>query len=50
MKQLRRHLTHLGLLLTLLVVLCLGLAACSGYSSPGSGAPPNSTPSSGGGY
>jgi hypothetical protein len=47
------HITRSWLLVTLLLVLlCLGLAACSGpsnpYNTPSNGTPSNSTPSSGG--
>lgn len=47
MRNIRSHLTRLGLLLAVLVILCLGLVACADYSNPGNGSP-SSTPSSGG--
>ncbi|HEV8193559.1 MAG TPA: hypothetical protein VGP82_19025 [Ktedonobacterales bacterium] len=47
MSNIRHHLTRLGLLIAIVIVLCLGLVACTDYSNPGNGTP-SSTPSSGG--
>ena len=44
----RRNLLRLGLLLAVVVILSLGVVACTNYANPGGGGSPSSTPSSGG--
>lgn len=46
--NIRRNLIRLGLFLAVVVVLSLGVVACTDSSNPGNNGTPSSTPSSGG--